>query len=484
MNPDYQLAYMNLGIISLHDGDYQNAEAEYRKAAELDPSDATAFAGIGDALEHQGKFQEAIPAYRMAEKLDSNCAAAYIGLGRIYLETKDYSSATHELRKGLSAAPANGEVHSLLAEALADTGDLDGAIAEAKESIRVQPQNPQTLVKLAKFLEKKGDAKSALQECNLARQWSMPLEDIAHCGEIQKRLGVEVTFIARDYSHFTSVPPPVAEVKDVSAPISHPTVTMKQGETVESAWQDAYDNAKRKLEAGQWAEAVKPAETAAALAEQLKPVDYRMMNTFDLLGEIYYRRVRLADAKVVLQRELDLTVEALGPQSEQIQRPVSALAIIAMEKKDYATAETLYLRLLDNVEKNYDPIDFRISRTLVQVGEFYESQKAYEKGEPYLLHAYEIGKRADGDVGPVIEAYAAILQRFYISWGKFDKAEPYCRKVLSLREQNYGRNSRAVAESIQTLADVLDKQGKNDEAASLRKRSEAILGAGIPPKQQ
>jgi tetratricopeptide (TPR) repeat protein len=338
-------------------------------------------------------------------------------------------------------------------------------------------------VKLAKFLEKKGDAKSALQECILARQWNMPGEDIAHCGEIQKRLCVEVTFIARDFSHATSVPPPVAEVT-TSAPISHPPITLKQGEPVESAWEAAYDNAKRKLEIGQWAEALKPGETAAALAEQLKPVDYRMMKTFDLLGDIYYRAGRLADSKAAVQRELDLTVQALGPQSAQNQRPISALAIIAVGQKDYATAETLYLRLLDNFEKNYDPIDLRISSTLIQVGEFYEFQKAYEKAEPYLLHAYEIGKRADGDVGPVIEDYAAILRRFYISWGKFDKAEPYCRKVLSLREENYGRNSRAVADSIQTLADVLDKLGKKDEAAGLRKRSEAILGTGIPPKQQ
>jgi tetratricopeptide (TPR) repeat protein len=209
-----------------------------------------------------------------------------------------------------------------------------------------------------------------------------------------------------------------------------------------------------------------------------------MMNTFDLLGDIYSRAGRMADAKAALQRELDLTVQALGSESIQNQRPISALAFVAMEQKDYAAAETLYLRLLDNSEKNYDPLDLRISSTLIQVGEFYEFRKAYEKAEPYLLRAYEIGKRADGDVGPVIELYAAKLQALYISWGKFDKAEPYCRKVLSLREQNYGRNSRMVAESIQTLADVLDKQGKKDEAASLRKRSEAILGAGIPPKQQ
>jgi tetratricopeptide (TPR) repeat protein len=489
MAPDFQIAHLSLGILYLHDGDYQKSETEYRKAAELDPSDATAFAGVGDALEHQGKFQAAVPVYLIAEKLDSNCAAAYIGLGRIYLETKDYSSAVRELRKGVNAAPAEWEVHSLLAQALADSSDLDGAIAEAKESIRVHPENPITRMKLAGFEEKKGNLKDALNECTQARQWNMPDEDIAHCGEIQKRLGVEVTFVVRNFGA-SSIAAKAAPAKspaansEPAAPISHPTVTLKQGETVESAWQTAFDAGKRKFTAHQYPEAEKLLESAAALAEQLKPFNERAMSTFDILGSTYFMDGRPSDARATFQRELDLTQKELGAQSEQNQRALFELASVAVAQKDFATAETFYLRLLDNCEKNYDPSDTRISIALFQVGEFYQSQKAYEKAEPYMLQAYAIGMKADGDSGPVIELYAAKLQTFYIAWGKFDKAEPYCRKVLALREQNYGRNSRAVADSIQTLADVLDKVGKKDEAASLRKRSEAILGAGIPPKQQ
>lgn len=489
MAPDFQIAHLSLGILFLHDGDYLKAEAEYRKAAELDPSDANAFAGVGDALEHQGKFQDAIPAYRIAEKLDNNCAAAYIGLGRIYLETKDYSSAVRELRKGVNADPAEWEVHSLLAEALADSSDLDGAIAEAKESIRVHPENPITLMKLARFQEKKGNIKEALNQCTQARQWNMPDEDITHCGEIQKRLGVEVTFVVRNFGT-PSTAAKIAPAKTASAnteppaAISRPAVTLKQGETVESAWQAAFDAGKRKFTAHQYPEAEKSLENAAALAEHLKPFNERAMGTFDLLGSTYFMDGRASDARATFQRELDLTEKELGAKSEQNQRALFELASVAVAQKDFATAETLYLRLLDNCEKNYDPSDTRISIALFQIGEFYQSQKAYEKAEPYVLRAYAIGTQADGDSGPVIELYAAKLQTFYIEWGKFDKAEPYCRKVLALREQNYGRNSRAVADSIQTLADVLDKVGKKDEAASLRKRSEAILGAGIPSKQQ
>ncbi|HEY4839618.1 MAG TPA: tetratricopeptide repeat protein [Candidatus Acidoferrales bacterium] len=489
MAPEFELARLNLGSVYLHDGDYQKAEKEYRTAEELDPSDANAFAGDGGALEHQGKFQDAISQYRLAEKLDCNCGIIYVGLGRIFLETKDYPGAIRELRKGVNVDPANWEVHSLLAEALADTADLDGAIGEARESIRVQPANPITLMKLARFLDKKGDMNGALQECKLARGWSVADEDVAYCGEIEKRLGVEVTFIVRSFistekeakKEATNIPEPNAHS---TGPVSHPIVALKPGETIESAWQQAHDRGQREFAVRKFEDAEKSLEIAAALSEKMQPFNERNMNTFDLLGATYSMDGKLDAARSTFQRELDLTEKNLGAQSDQNQRPLSELAIVATMQKDFASTETLYLRLVDNSEKNYDPSDTRICIFLFQLAEFYQSQKAYEKAEPYMLRAYAIGKQADGDSGPVIELYAAKLETLYIAWGKFDKAEPYCRKVLALREQNYGRNSRAVADSIQTLADVLDKEGKKDEAASLRKRSEAILGAGIPPKQQ
>jgi tetratricopeptide (TPR) repeat protein len=489
MAPDFQMAYVNLGIILLQDGEYQKAEAEYRKAAELDPSDANAFAGIGSALEHQGKFQDAISQYRTAEKLDCNCGVIYVGLGRIYLETKNYSDAIRELRKGVNVDPANWEMHSLLAEALADTSDLDGAIAEAKESIRVQPANPTTLMKLARFLEKRGDLNSALNECKLTRGMNVADEDMAQCGEIEKRLGVEVTFVVRSFISMEKEAKAAAENVPApstrsSAPMAYPIVTLKPGETIESAWQDAHDAGQREFAGRKYEDAEKSLEIAAALSEKMQPFNERNMNTFDLLGATYAMDGKLDAARSTFQRELDLTEKSLGAQSDQNQRPLSELAIVATRQKDFAAAESLYLRLVDNSEKNYDPSDTRICIFLFQLAEFYQSQKAYEKAEPYMLRAYAIGMQADGDSGPVIELYAAKLQTFYIAWEKFDKAEPYCRKVLALREQNYGRNSRAVADSIQTLADVLDKLGKKDEAAGLRKRSEAILGAGIPQKQQ
>jgi tetratricopeptide (TPR) repeat protein len=490
MAPDFGAAHRGLGFVFETQADYKSAEKEYRKAAALDPTDEYASAGIGDALEHQGRFQEAIAEYRRALALNCDCGEIHLGLGKVYLDTKDYTKAVTELREAVNMDPSDWTPHSLLAQALELTSNLDGAIAEARESVRVAPNNPPVLLSLAKLLEKKGDLAGALEQCKLAGQWNLEPEGNATCAEIQKRNGVEVT------SNFRTVPTPTSDswAKTTAAasspsvaastPKPRPTVALKPGETVDAAWLNAFNAGQTAAYELRFADAEKLLEIASVWAEQLQPFNENALKTFDMLGQTYWRDKKLDDAKATFQRELDVTEKALGPASDQNQRALSELAMVLMQQKNYAPAEAVFLRLLDNSEKNYGPDDPRVTTWLLQLGEYYQSQKAYEKAEPYLLREYEIVKNMDGDISVVAEGSITELQNFYIAWEKFDKAEPFSRKLLALRERHYGPNSKSVATSIQTLADVLDKVGKKDEAASLRKRSEAILGAGIPPKQQ
>jgi tetratricopeptide (TPR) repeat protein len=487
MAPDFSQAHRGLGFVFQVQADYKGAEKEYRTAAALDPTDEYASAGIGDALEHQGRFQEAIAEYRRALALKCDCAEIHLGLGRVYLDTKDYPRAVTELREAVNMDPSDWTPHSLLAKALEMTSNLNGAIAEARESVRVTPNNPPALLSLAKLLEKKGDLAGALGECKLAGQWNLDTDGSATCAEIQKRNGVEVS------SNFRPMPTPSYEswgkttpaitAPSVPASAPRPPVTLKPGETVDAAWLNALRAGETANYEMRLADAEKILETASTLAEKMQPFNENVLRTFDALAEAYWRDKKFDDATATYQCELDVTEKALGPMSEQNQHPLAALAMALMARKNYTRAEGIFLRLLDNSERNYGPDDPRVTTWLLHLGEFYKSQKEYAKAEPYMLRDYEIVKNIDGDISVVAEGFITEMQNFYIEWGKFDKAEPFSRKLLALRERHYGPGNKAVVNSIQTLADVLDKLGKKDEAAGLRKRSEAILGAGIPPKQ-
>jgi hypothetical protein len=63
----------------------------------------------------------------------------------------------------------------------------------------------------------------------------------------------------------------------------------------------------------------------------------------------------------------------------------------------------------------------------------------------------------------------------YLTWERFDKAEPYARRVLAIRERVYGPSSPMVLNQLRTVIDILTKIGKTEEADNLRKRAAAIL---------
>jgi tetratricopeptide (TPR) repeat protein len=212
------------------------------------------------------------------------------------------------------------------------------------------------------------------------------------------------------------------------------------------------------------------------LAENLKPRDDRLLSSVGHLALSYVLHRDWTQGKVILQRQLTLASEISGPQSSQTVPPLEGLAGVAFEQEDYVTAEKFYLQTIERNENILGPAHTLVAVDLVRLAAVYEAQGAFGKAEPLVLRADSISE-AISDEGPIAESYLTQVATLYIKWEKFDKAEPYCRKVLALRESEYGANSHMVVAALKTLADVLTKLGRSDEAGDLRNRTQAILAS-------
>ena len=67
------------------------------------------------------------------------------------------------------------------------------------------------------------------------------------------------------------------------------------------------------------------------------------------------------------------------------------------------------------------------------------------------------------------------LANFYDGWGRFDKAEPYWRELLSLQEKKYGPESSMLPATLNQFAQVLANLGRVDEATQMRQRMRTLM---------
>jgi tetratricopeptide (TPR) repeat protein len=136
------------GAYEAHDDSGESAaqaEAEFRRALELDPKFAPALAYLGFLAADNQKLQEAEDAYRRALAIDSRSAEAQLGMARLDLQAGRRPEALRKLRQAASDHPEHPLILSDLAFTL--TAETSHPTREAwDEAIRCW----QVLLKLDK----------------------------------------------------------------------------------------------------------------------------------------------------------------------------------------------------------------------------------------------------------------------------------------------------------------------------------------------
>ena len=141
---------------------YTEAEAEFRKAIELDPNDANAHNGLGLALSNQLKYAEAEAEYRKAIELNPNDAIAHSNLGIALTQQQRLAQAEAEFRKAIKIDPNYANAHKGLGENLDNQGRHAEAEAEYRKVIEIDPNDATAHNNLGFVLE--GQAKYAEAE--------------------------------------------------------------------------------------------------------------------------------------------------------------------------------------------------------------------------------------------------------------------------------------------------------------------------------
>jgi tetratricopeptide (TPR) repeat protein len=121
------------------DWDFAGSEKEFRKALELDPSDATAHQWLSEMLDGiGGRAQDAIDEATRAHELDPLSPIIFFSQAEAYLAARRFDKAIEICKTIIADNPAFGRAHGGLGAAYWGEGKYQEAIQEWKDGAQLE----------------------------------------------------------------------------------------------------------------------------------------------------------------------------------------------------------------------------------------------------------------------------------------------------------------------------------------------------------
>ncbi len=476
MFPNFEVCHLCLGRGLLWKGDAQGAEAEFLKAAAIDPADPTPHRDLAAMREKAKNYDAALQELRIAEKLGEDEPGTHKDLGRVMLEKKDVSEAIGELKQAEALAPADWEVHDLYAQALEADGELDPAIAEYRQAVSLDPTQFQAISALGGALEKKGDWVAALQQDRHAALIEAGAnthhpsgESFFFSTESQKQYkAAQVRF--EEHLRAMKAAGKSAEAAELQermqAMDAAPEISEKMQLLLRTGDQAAaekrYDDARKSY------------KEAVSLAQQLPPGNQDLVVALDHLGDTDAMLQDYANSEASYRQELTVLQTAFGPRAPRTTDALFKLGGLAGWRKDFVSAEKYFSQALDIDESTFGENSQATAESLRQMAGVFMIQNEFDKAEPYLLRAVKADEVIYGpdDAQLLIPLWG--LCSLYDQWNKPDKSQPCWHRATGLMEKDQGENSPQMVPSLTNEAKALRLLGRNDEAAPLEERIESI----------
>lgn len=154
-------AHVSLGLIKLYfDWDYAGAEAEFKRAIELNPGGSYVRMWYGWFLGLMGRFDESLVELQRARDVDPLAAPNINAIGVVNLWAGRTDLAIEKLHEVLDLYPKYVIALSFLAEAYAQKGDLNSAVATI-EKIDPEAMDPQALSIRGNIFARSGEREKA-----------------------------------------------------------------------------------------------------------------------------------------------------------------------------------------------------------------------------------------------------------------------------------------------------------------------------------
>lgn len=152
VNPSDAAPHFVMGVIHLREGRIREARECLEVAVRLEPSRVEALTELGSAYALEGSFDAAIETLTRAVKLDDGNLEAWMRLGTVYIDSGRWEEARDALQRALSLDPYSSLVLDKIAILYIRVGNIDFARQVLQKAIESDPDNPALRFHMAEAL--------------------------------------------------------------------------------------------------------------------------------------------------------------------------------------------------------------------------------------------------------------------------------------------------------------------------------------------
>ena len=409
--------YDHLGDAYTQTHEFAKAEAAYRKAADLDPSELSHWRGLGQALLSEEKYPEALTIYQKLADMLPDDADTYLRIAQIYRELHQLDKAEENLVKARQFAPGSLEVmynEAMIYESQGRFEDAIRVLSDAVTGVKAQSKVlPSRRRSLAILYQQLGMLYRDTQNYQAA---IYTFQELGHLGEEEDR---RARLLVMDTYR---------QGRDLAK-------ALQTGREALAKYPD--DPSIRSSLAMLMGEAQQPDDAIKLLQANLKG-NASDRETYLSYAQIYERSKRYKEAEESARK-----AESLATQPAENELAWLILGAIFERQKQYDKAEEEFKKVIDVNPKNSMVLNYygyMLADRGVRLDEARDLiQRALEQ-EPY-----------NG-------AYLDSLGWAYYKENKLDQAELTLRKAIE--RESHDPTIR------EHLGDVLAKQGRMDLAVA------------------
>jgi len=136
---------------------FENAEADCNRALALSPGEPSVLISLGQLYRLSGQEDRAEQNFLRAIELDDQSAAAYDGLAKTYERQNQHDDARIAFQRAIDIQPGYWRAHATMGSFLFRIGRSDEALSFMREAVDLSPNNPRALNSLGTTLYMLGE---------------------------------------------------------------------------------------------------------------------------------------------------------------------------------------------------------------------------------------------------------------------------------------------------------------------------------------